>query len=191
MHVSDSILNDLKKGDIKALERIYHAYSGRVYNFIFYMLKDSSLSKDFSQDVFLHIWEKRANIDINSNFEGYLFKITKNLVYQHFRRDILKQNYLNQLNEGEPIKTFSPDENIDNKLLEQHILKLIEGLPKSRKQIFLLYWKSEMNYKEIAKELSISEKTVATQIQRSLQFLREKLGVIVLLTILSDFPNII
>ena len=42
----------------------------------------------------------------------------------------------------------------------------------------MLYWKSGLNYREIAEQLDISEKTVATQVHRSLDFLRDKLGTI-------------
>ena len=44
----------------------------------------------------------------------------------------------------------------------------------------MLYWKSGLNYREIADQLNISEKTVATQVHRSLDFLRDKLGIIAL-----------
>ena len=65
-------------------------------------------------------------------------------------------------------------------MLEEYILKLIRELPESRRRIFMMYWKEELNYMEIARQLSISEKTVATQVQRSLQFLRSKMRYVAL-----------
>ena len=53
-----------------------------------------------------------------------------------------------------------------------------EELPPARREVFMLYWKSGLNYREIAEQLDISEKTVATQVHRSLDFLRDKLGTI-------------
>ena len=60
----------------------------------------------------------------------------------------------------------------------EYILKLLEELPPARREVFMLYWKSGLNYREIAEQLDISEKTVATQVHRSLDFLRDKLGTI-------------
>ena len=57
-----------------------------------------------------------------------------------------------------------------------YILQLIEELPPARKMIFSLSRFEHLSNKEIATRFSISEKTVETQIYRSLQFLREKLS---------------
>ena len=70
------------------------------------------------------------------------------------------------------------DEELDYLFLEEYILKLLEELPPARREVFMLYWKSGLNYREIAEQLDISEKTVATQVHRSLDFLRDKLGTI-------------
>lgn len=56
--------------------------------------------------------------------------------------------------------------------------KLMEGVLSGRQKASMLYWKSGLNYREIADQLNISEKTVATQVHRSLDFLRDKLGII-------------
>lgn len=185
MSIEKQILRNLKEGDIDALESLYTAYSGRVYQFILSMTKSTALSKDLVQDTFLKIWEKRANICTDDNFEGYLFTITRNIVYHHIRRQVLMHNYINQLDDIDSTKAPSIEENIDTQIFEKKILALIQELPPARREIFLLYWKSGLSYKEIAQSLNISDKTVATQVQRSLQFLREKLGSFVFLLFFS------
>lgn len=191
MYVDKQILENLKGGRTDALEKLYTMYSGRVYNFILSMIKDSALSKDIAQDVFVQIWEKRDNIRVDDNFEGYLFTITRNLVYLHIRRQVLMHNYINQLDEADSIKASNVEENLDTQIFEEQILKLIVDLPEARRQIFLLYWKSGYSYKEIAEALNISDKTVATQMQRSFKFLREKLGAIIFLLAFGNTPNLL
>lgn len=191
MSIDKQILENLKGGRTDALEKLYTMYSGRVYNFILSMIKDSALSKDIAQDVFIQIWEKRDNIRVDDNFEGYLFTITRNLVYLHTRRQVLMHNYINQLDEADSIKASNIEENLDTQIFEKQILQLIVDLPEARRQIFLLYWKSGYSYKEIAKTLNISDKTVATQMQRSFKFLREKLGAIIFLLAFSNPPNLL
>ena len=191
MSIDKQILENLKGGRTDALEKLYTMYSGRVYNFILSMIKDSALSKDIAQDVFIQIWEKRDNIRVDDNFEGYLFTITRNLVYLHIRRQVLMHNYINQLDEADSIKASNIEENLDTQIFEKQILQLIVDLPEARRQIFLLYWKSGHSYKEIAKTLNISDKTVATQMQRSFKFLREKLGAIIFILAFGNPPNLL
>jgi len=173
--IDEETMEAFKRGQMKAFEKIYRFYNGRVYNFVYAMLKDSYTSKDLTQDVFVQIWNKRENIDSNNNFDGYIFTVAKNMVYVHIRRELLLQNYINKTESDTNTDTSEIERKLDDKLWEENILKLIEDLPDGRKKVFLLYWKSGMNYKEIADVLSISEKTVATQVRRSLQFLREKI----------------
>lgn len=67
------------------------------------------------------------------------------------------------------------EEDLNNRFLENILSEFIEKLPSERRKIFLLSRKENLSNKEIASRLNISEKTVETQIRRSLIFLREKM----------------
>jgi RNA polymerase sigma-70 factor (ECF subfamily) len=168
----------LKRGKPEGLESIYRLLSGRVYNFVLSMLHDPDIAKDLTQDVFIHLWEKRESIVCELNVEGYIFRMVRNIVYQHIRRALLLEEILQQIEsiESDEDEHNPAEKNVDAELIEALILKLITELPEARRRIFLLYWQSRLNYREIAEQLSVSEKTVATQVQRSLHFLRTKIG---------------
>lgn len=175
-YIDKGTIEAFRDGQIIGFEKIYRLFNGRVYNFVFSIIRDSSLAKDLTQDTFLLIWDRRANIDGANNLEGYIFTVAKNAVYQHIRRKLLLQKYINKSEINLEPENTGIEQKLDNKLFEEDVLKLINKLPESRKKIFFLFWKSDMSYREIAELLSVSEKTVATQIHRSLQFLREKFG---------------
>ena len=67
----------LKEGNKNAFEALYRAYNARIYSFVLSMIGDAGVAKDITQDIFLQIWEKRLNIDLEGNFDGYLFKISQ------------------------------------------------------------------------------------------------------------------
>ena len=179
--VDSETLKGLKEGKIPSFESIYQYYSGRVYNFINSIVKDRILSKDLTQDVFMQIWDKRRGILCDGNFDSYIFTIARNRVYHYIKREMWIQQYFEaEAKEQSLEEKDDADHELDNLLLEEYILKLISELPESRRRIFMMYWKEELNYMEIAGQLSISEKTVATQVQRSLQFLRSKMRYVAL-----------
>lgn len=188
-YIDKGTIEAFRDGQISGFEKIYRLFNGRVYNFVFSIIRDSSLAKDLTQDTFLLIWDRRANIDGANNLEGYIFTVAKNAVYQHIRRKLLLQKYINNSETNLEPENAGIEQKLDNKLFEEDVLKLINELPESRKKIFLLFWKSDMSYREIAELLSVSEKTVATQIHRSLQFLREKFGNKTLYIILLFFSG--
>lgn len=168
----------LKNGNKSTFETLYRSYNARIYNFVLSMVSDAGVAKDITQDIFLQIWEKRLNIDIEGNFDGYLFKVSRNMVYHYVRRELLLQNYVDKLSSEQSEASVEMDEELDYLFLEEYILKLLNELPPARREVFMLYWKSGLSYREIAERLNISEKTVATQVQRSLGFLRDKLGTV-------------
>lgn len=175
--IDKKILLQLHHGDMKAFEFVYHHSVGRIYNFIRSIVKDEVTSKDLTQDLFLQIWDKRENINCDDNFEGYLFRVCRNMVYHYIRRELLSQSYLISQDEKSDLATQNDmDTELDAKFLENYIVELIQELPEARRRVFMMYWKQELNYKEIAGQLSISEKTVATQVQRSLKYLRNRMG---------------
>ncbi len=80
------LLSRLREGGERAFAGIYELYAGKIYQRLLNLLKDEDMADSLLQDVFLRIWEKRANIDPAQPFKAYLFKIAENLVYDHFRK---------------------------------------------------------------------------------------------------------
>jgi len=167
------VLIRLKKGDYAAFEELYWIYNRRLYNFVLSVLFDKSLAEDITQTCFLKIWENRATIDEEKGFTSYLHTIAKNLVYRETERQLLKNRFLTVLQERQQNTDNTTQETIDARLLQEHIEELIEKLPPSRKEIFIMSKLQGLSNKEIAEKLSISEKTVETQVYRSIQFLKK------------------
>lgn len=174
--IDKGVLSRLKAGDETAFEYLYWSYNSYVFNFINSLLYDNSLAEDLTQNVFLKIWEKRQNIDPEQGLDAYLFTIARNFVYKE-TENRLKIIYESETS-GEILNSpdSSPEENIDAASLQAYIDTLIEQLPSSRKEIFLLSRRQNLTNKEIAQRLSISEKTVENQITNALHFLKEKLS---------------
>ena len=168
-------LNRLKQGEEKAFETVFKKYNAKVYNFVLSTLYNKNLAEDITQAIFLSVWEHRKNIDSQKNFESYLFKISRNMVYRQTEKMLLAYRYEEHIKMNASEEDFSLEENIEANSLEELIMELINKLPEARRKIFLLSLKGELSNREIAEQLSISEKTVETQIRRSLEYVRKKL----------------
>ena len=174
--IDSDVLLRLKLGDEKAFEVVYWKYSSWVFNFIQSLLYDKSLAEDLTQTVFLKIWEKRTSINPELGFDSYLFAIARNLVYKE-TENRLQSEQVNIALKDRSIETESlMEENIDADSLKEYIDTLVEQLPPSRKDIFHLSRRHHLSNKEIAARLSISEKTVETQLYRALRFIKQKLS---------------
>ena len=93
MKVDGHLLIDLKNGDEKAFETLFWKYNEHVYHFIYSLLYEKSMAEDLTQNVFLKIWEKHETIDVEQNFDAYLFTIARNLVYKETENRLLSVSF--------------------------------------------------------------------------------------------------
>ena len=163
----------LKQGSSKAFEQLFLNYQKKLYHFCWKILKSKEESENLVQAVFMEIWENRKSIDEEKSFSGYLFKITKNKIYNSIRKRLNEQVYCEYVTRTGYPDDFSND-GYESKQMTDIFEKLIETLPDKRKEIFLLSRNKGFTYKEIAQLLKISENTVDTQIRNALDFLREQ-----------------
>lgn len=167
-------LQRLKQGDHKAFEAIYRKYGSRVYHFFLSLLHDKFVAEDLTQNVFLKIWERRAGIDLDGHFEAYLFTIARHIIIRESEKRLQEECLKDalQMHENADIST---EQQIEAESLRTYIETLIEQFPPAQKQVFLLSRIHHLTNPEIARKLSVSEKTVESHLYRALHFLKSKL----------------
>lgn len=169
------LLSRLKNGEEAAFDELYNIYSPRIYNFVCSTLFNKSLAEDITQSCFIKVWERKEELDLSLNFSSYLYTIAKNLVYRESERQILDARYINFIKNLDIENHSTVEDTIQLEFIQKRIHNLIEELPEARKKIFILSRMKGHSNKEIATILSISERTVETQIYRTLIYLKEKL----------------
>lgn len=173
-HINSQLIRLLKEGDEKAFEKIFHKYYNQVYSFVLSTLFNKIFAEDITQTIFITLWEKRASLNPDVDIAPLLFTMAKNHVYRHTEQQLrlLKYKQYQKENQSESVDTESL---INSHFLEEILSEIINKLPDKRRNIFLMSRKEGLSNKEIASQLQISEKTVETQIRRTVLFLKEKM----------------
>jgi RNA polymerase sigma-70 factor (family 1) len=172
----DLILKQLKADDKNAINKLYENYSRRLYNFAFAYLKNNNDALDIVQEVFINIWDKRSCLRADTNFEAYLFTITKNSVISLFRKKVNEKEYLEYLKQVAVIHSDETEDSFDYEILSVRIKELINQLPPQRQIIFRMSKEEGKSNKTIAEELQISVKTVEDHITKARHFLKARLA---------------
>ena len=178
-------MNDLdqillfKEGNHSAFEWIYNKYWSQVYNFARLYVCSIEESKEVVQDVFVKLWDSRHLINENSNFKGFLFIVTRNIIFNKKRERINNEYYkfsvLEAFSEKENSNYYGVEEEIYATELGQYIDLLIDSLPEKQKQIFLLSRKEHLTNKEIADRMNLSVKSIEGYLTKSLKYLKENI----------------
>lgn len=176
----------LKKQDEYAFKEIYERYSGALYLLALKKTKNEAEAKDIVQEIFIVLWNKRAELHFHSSVSSYLFKSVHNralniFVHQKYHDDYIVslQNYLDET-------APQADSLIREKELTLVIDRAIQSLPEKMREIFQLSRYEQLSHKEIADKLGISELTVKTQVKRALRAMRLNLGLMVYLVCLLN-----
>ena len=169
------LLARVKKDDEEAFKEIFNFYIRKVYQFIYGYLKDTAEAEDVTHIVFQKIWEKRAVIDLNQSFGGFLFTIAYRSVIDHIRKEAAKKHWekSSSFELEEQASHLTSDSLVNNKHLESLYQKALKSLSQKRKEVFVLSRHEGMSNKEIAAKLHITEKTVENHMTAALFALKE------------------
>jgi len=161
------LLQQLQQGSEQAFTLLYDQYSKQIYRNILRLVKDQDIAQELLQDLFLKVWERREAIQVEGSFKSFLYKVSENLVYKHFRK-IAQDNRL-----VEKLITSSAhlDTNIEDLIVsrETHDLlkKAIDNLSPQRKQIYIACKLEGKSHEEVSRELGISTSTINNQIVKA------------------------
>ncbi|MDG3581382.1 RNA polymerase sigma factor [Galbibacter pacificus] len=163
------LIKALQKREHWALKQLYNTYWKKMFVYAYKIIADQALCEDIVQDIFVSIWEKAPNSDIQ-HLESYLFKALKYKI-----ANSLRDAKYTRINEGVIAKL--PSENntkttVEFQDLEKQVLQILDTLPKKCRNVFYLSRIEDYNNLEIAQELNISVRTVETHISKALKHFR-------------------
>lgn len=121
------ILEKVKAGDAAAFSLLYDLYWLKVYNFARLYVTSSSVISEVVQDVFVKVWESKEFLDITKNFDGLLFMITRNIIFNYSRRHFNELNFKMTVLKGLE-NSYDIEEELDAADLKNYIDKLISQL---------------------------------------------------------------
>ena len=113
----------LKEGDEKAFTTLYRRYWSKVYNFSRLYLSSILEIEEVVQEVFVKVWESRSLLREDDNFKGFLFVITRNLVFNQFRRSFNENAYKLTV-----LSSIMPYYNLEEELTAADLQEFIEKM---------------------------------------------------------------
>ncbi len=181
-------MNNSKFNTKEEFESIFRDYYNELCSFAFKYLKDPQDAEEIVQEMFVKLWEKKDNISISSSIRSYLYNSVKNNCLNKIKHIQIREKYKEHNEELIKNTDNSIDQQLEATELDEKITISIEMLPKARKKIFIMCRYDGLKYREIAKKLDISIKTVENQMGKALKFLRSELiDYITIIFILLNF----
>lgn len=159
-------------GKLEALEELYIMYAPRVRTFVSHYTGNSSDAEDLTHDVFMKIWDKRANIRIEDNLSSLIFTMARNAVLDAVKHRKVRDRYIEQQRVAVSGQVQDIEPSIHAREELSKLERKYENLTDRQRRIFEMSRVEGKTYEEISRELKISEKTVQYHISQVLKDLR-------------------
>ncbi len=172
------LLRKLREGDTEALDILYLRYAAKVRDFAFRLLGDSVEAEDITHDIFLRVWEQRKTVGNVMSFKGYLFRMTRNAIFNAFKHRQVESKYQAQATADGTEALGDTDDRVSTNDLMEMIDLAVSNMPEQRRKVFCMSRYENMSYNDIAEALNISPKTVQYHISGALAELRKLLSAI-------------
>jgi len=179
------IMLRVKGGDDSAFDYLVQKYRRPMLSFMFRMAHNAAVAEDLAQEVFLRVYRSRGSYEASAKFTTWLYRIATNLAVNHARdrRHERPENTvsLDEPDENTGLTVDVPDTSMtaEETILRQErmaaIRQRVEALPERQKMAVVLHKYQQMDYRQIAEVLKLSESAIKSLLFRAYETLRVQL----------------
>ncbi len=172
----------VRAGDAASFEALLRRYRLPMVNFFRRMVRDQALAEDLAQEVFLRIYKSRERYQPEARFTTWLYRIATNLALNAIRdrKDEVCDVTSDESGAGTILDRFvDPQPTVEQRLIqgdrERMIRQAVEGLPDNQRMAVILHKYQDVDYRQIAGILGVSESAVKSLLFRAYETLRVRL----------------
>ncbi len=168
MYNIEQIIDKCRQGDRKAAEMIYKTYAAKMFAVCIRFSTNRAEAEDFLQDGFIKIFDSIQQYSGKGSFEGWMKRIFINMCLKKYRKEQPVQ-LVEELPEVE-----EADIDADVVIPADILQRFVEELPERYRLVFNLYVAEDMQHKDIAAALEITEGTSKSNLARAREILKRK-----------------
>jgi RNA polymerase sigma-70 factor (ECF subfamily) len=165
------LIERARAGDETACEKLLNLYKGRIFSFVYRMVRNYHDAEDITFDTFVKCFKYLARFDTSKKFTTWLFTIAHNTTRDFFRKNKQEYEYFDETH-------AAPDDlasEYEKKRKMERIEQCLAHLPPIDRELVVLFHREEYTYEEISTILDLPITTIKTRLHRA----RKKLALLV------------
>ncbi len=175
----------VKAGDQSAFDYLVQKYRRPLVSFMYRMARNSAAAEDLAQEVFLRVYRSRQTYEASAKFTTWLYRIATNLAVNHARDTRYERPEVTASLDEPDEETGTTLDIADGTITAEEALlrrermlairSKVEALPERQKLAVIMHKYQQMDYKQIADVLKLSESATKSLLFRAYETLREQL----------------
>ncbi|MEJ7557304.1 MAG: RNA polymerase sigma-70 factor [Pedobacter sp.] len=171
------VIDTLKTRDKRRFEVFYKKYYRPLFTVAYRYVGHTEVAEEIVHDVFINIWNKADQLNIQTSMKSYLFRsiINSSLNYIKKEKAQLEKQSAYKIVHDQELATQEDDVTESEEALFKGLEDALALLPDKCKQVMYLSRFGKLKQQEIADQLEISIKTVKNHLTYGFKKLREHL----------------
>ena len=177
-----SVISTIGKAAVRDREMnwdlLYREHIDPIYNFFRYRVGNDATAEDLTATTFEKAWKNRRQYQGDGDrIANWLYSIARNVANDYFRKSpsLMALDSIVDQAASEAVGTESVSGEVNQRLEFARLVRFINQLPARERDIITLKYGADLNNRQIASQMQLSESNVGTILHRTINKLRRQL----------------
>ncbi len=169
----ETLMIAYSNGDADAFAELYARHRAGLYRFMRRQCSSAVVDELF-QDVWTRLIAARRRYQPSAKFTTYLYQVARNRLIDYFRSSgrNLEDTLGDDFPEAQAARGHQPENEVQTRQQASQLLSLIEALPETQREAFLLHQEAGLTLEEIGEVTGAGRETVKSRLRYALGTLR-------------------
>lgn len=174
--IDQDLVLRIRNSDYIAFEEFHKRFYDSLYRLAIRKIGNAEETYDLLQDMFIEIWEKREEFEMNNGLEAYMRNRLWFKIGSYFRKKGFQDKHIQKFTEflqSQEHQQFNEQQvqeiQLQYDLIMERISEVIETMPEKMKAVFILSKEEQLSVQAIADKLDISPKTVKNHLHAAMK----------------------
>ena len=179
MLADDMLVARYSEGDNKAFDELLARYQSKLFNYIYFVVRNQELTEDIFQETFVKAITtiQQGRYTASGKFGAWLTRIAHNLIIDGYRQDRNENTISNDETEVDLLNDADLcDDNIEVQMVNEQTLcdvrRLVDALPDNQREVVYMRFYQDLSFKEIADITGVSINTALGRMRYALLNMR-------------------
>ncbi|MBE6291930.1 MAG: sigma-70 family RNA polymerase sigma factor [Bacteroidales bacterium] len=175
----DMLVALYSKGVNKAFDELLSRYQSKLYNYIYFIVRNKDLAEDLFQETFVKaiVMIQQDRYAASGKFGAWITRIAHNLVIDFFRQERNENTISNDEVEADLFNDVKlADETVESQMVAEQTLedvrRLLDALPDNQREVVYMRFYQDLSFKEIADITGVSINTALGRMRYALLNMR-------------------
>jgi RNA polymerase sigma-70 factor, ECF subfamily len=163
-------VESIRRGNEHAFSELFLEFHISLHEFATTYVGSAAVAEEIVQDVFLHLWIRRAEWNPARGIRAYLFRAVRNRATDDVRHRQVGErihHFADTASAGMGEAPAVPGDDTDVRAFAIALYEVLNHLPSARRQAAFLRWRHGLSFAEIAEALGTSTASATMHIQRA------------------------